>query len=415
MQNKEFKLRRDKLLKALGVNSVAILFSAKKYGENHPYHQNSDFYYLTGFIEPESIAVLIPGRSKGEFILFNRERDPTKEIWDGSRVGQKGACRNFGADQAFAISEVDRILPSLLTNHYNIYSNVDFDDNFDQRIVSWLSQARSKSHNLINIGKILYEMRLKKSSSELKAIRKAVEITAMGHLRAMKKCSPKMFEFELEAEILHEFVRLGGYQTAFPTIVASGVNACTLHYSKNNRKFIPGELILVDAGARYEHYCADVSRTFPINGKFTRKQRAIYEIVLSAQIETIKQIRPGVGWNHLQATAEHVITAGLIDEKLLRGKIDTLLAEQKFKPFFMHKIGHWLGLDTHDVGEYCAGNKWRVLEPGMILTIEPGIYNKSLSLGIRIEDNILITKGGCEVLTAEIPKYVAEIEKIMKK
>ena len=411
MEKKEFKLRRNKLLQALGKDGAAIVFSAKKCGDNQPYHQNSDFYYLTGFIEPDSIAALIPGGRNREFILFNRKHDPIKEIWEGPYAGQKGACKDFGADQSFAISEVDKILPKLIANRKNIYSNIGFDGSFDPKITSWLT----KSHTLTNISKILDEMRLKKSLLEIKTIHKAVEITTKGHLRAMKKCRPKMFEFELEAEILHEFIRLGGYRPAFPTIVASGINACTLHYSKNNKKLIPGELVLVDAGASREHYCADVSRTFPVNGKFTHNQRTFYEIVLSAEKAVIKAIRPRVRWDHLQAIAEHAITRGLLDTKLLHGKIDTLLTKQKVKPFFMHRIGHWLGLDPHDVGAYRIANTWRTLEPGMVLTVEPGIYVKSLNMGIRIEDNVLVTKNGCEVLTSEIPKDVAAIEKTMKK
>jgi len=419
MQSKEFKIRRYELLKAIGNNNIAIVFAAKEQGVNTLYRQNSDFYYLSGFIEPESIAVLIPSsiQSKNKFILFNRENDPSKEVWSGSRAGQKGACRDFGADQSFAITEVDNILPRLLANHNysKVYSNADVDDNFDPRIKRWLSKKHLKSSILLNLGDILHEMRLKKSKIELKSIRKAVEITTMGHLRAMQKCVPNAYEYELEAELLYEFTRRGGHP-AFPSICASGINACTLHYSKNNKRMASGEMVLVDAGAMYNYYSADVSRTLPVNGKFTRKQRTIYEIVLSAQIETIKQIRPGVRWDYLQSTAQRIITAGLVDAKLLKGNIESLLLKQKFKSFFMHIIGHWLGLDIHDVGKYRIDDKWRVLEPGMVLTIEPGIYDpKSLRMGVRIEDNVLVTKNGCEVLTSEIPKTVAEIEKMMAK
>jgi Xaa-Pro aminopeptidase len=355
--------------------------------------------------------VLIPERRNGEFILFNRKSNPEKEIWDGAYICQNSVRKNFGADQSFAISEVDKILPSLIANHKNIHSNIDFDSSFHPKITSWLT----KSHNLINIGIILHEMRLKKSLSELKIIRKAIEITAMGHLRAMQKCRPKIYEYELEAEILYEFIRLGGsHYAAFSTIVAGGINACTLHYSKNNKKLISGELVLIDAGARYEYYCADVSRTLPINGKFTKKQHIIYEIVLLAQMEVIKQIRPGVSWDQLQSSCERIITLGLADAKVLCGNINTLIAKQKFKPFFMHKIGHWLGLEPHDVGGYSVGNKWRILEPGMIFTVEPGLYIRSLNIGVRIEDNILVTNNGCEILTADIPKNISEIEKIMR-
>ncbi len=410
MNKKEFKLRRDKLLNAIGKDGVAIIFSAKRYTDNQPYHQNSDFYYLTGFIEPCSIAALIPGRRNGAFILFNRKNDPATEIWDGPYVGQSRACKDFGADQSFDISEIDKILPRLLVNRNNIYTNLDFNGSFDPKIASWLT----KSHKLINVGIILDELRLKKSLLEIKTIRKAVEVTTKAYLRALKKCHSNMYEFELEAEILHEFTSFGGCYPAFPTIVASGINACTLHYAKNNKKLIPGELVLVDAGATYNHYCADVSRTFPVNGKFTHKQHIFYEIILNSQQAVIEKIGPGIGWDQLQAIAERAITQGLIDTKILRGNVDQLLIKQKFKPFFMHKIGHWLGLEPHDVGSYRITNKWRTLEPGMVLTVEPGIYIRALNMGIRIEDNVLVTQRGCEVLTSEIPKNITTIEETMK-
>jgi len=422
---KEFKLRREELLKRLGHNSVAIIFAAKECvrsgGEKYPYRQNSDFYYLTGFIEPESIAVLISGRSEGEFILFNRERDSVKELWHGERVGQERACSEFRADQAFAISEVDKILPQLLSGRDNVYFMVGLDKDFDQKVSFWLNQSRSP---LINLDKILHQMRLKKSQSELAIIRKAAEITAKGHLRAMQKCKPGMYEFELEAELLYEFIRLGGRHEAFETIVAGGKNACTLHYSKNDKKLVDGELVLVDAGVEYQYYCSDVSRTFPVGGRFNSKQRAIYEIVLNTQVEVIKQIRSGVKWDHLQFTAERVITEGLIEVGLLKGKIEDLLDKQNFKQFFMHKIGHWLGLDAHDVGEYRVNDQWCVLEAGMVFTVEPGIYitpeisgvdEKWFDIGVRIEDDILVTDDGCEILTKGVPKDVTEIEAVIKR
>ena len=435
MQTKEFKLRRNELLKRLGPSSVAIIFAAKECVRSgkvkYPYRQNSDFYYLTGFIEPESIAVLISGRGEGEFILFNRERDCAKEIWYGECIGQKRACSEFGADQAFAISEVDKILPQLLAGRDNVYFNVGFDHDFDQKVTFWLNQTYSKESSeaerpylLGNLNNILHEMRLKKSKSEIAIIRKAAEITAKGHLRAMEKCRPGMYEFELEAELLYEFVRLGGRHEAFETIVAGGKNACTLHYSKNDKKLLDGELVLVDAGVEYQYYCSDVSRTFPVNGRFNPKQRAIYEIVLNAQVEVIKQVRPGVKWDYLQLTAERAITGGLIELGLLEGERERLVVKQDFKPFFMHKIGHWLGLDAHDVGEYSVDDKWRVLEAGMVFTVELGIYispeihdidHKWLGIGVRIEDDILVTENGCEVLTKAVPKDVAEIEVIMHK
>lgn len=428
--HRDFKLRREQLLRAIGSDDIVIIFSAKIVGGTYPYRENSDFYYLTGFIEPEAIAVLIPSAGGGEFILFSREGGHTREVWDGPCFGQKKAKSRLGADQAYAISEVATIIPKFLAKPSKIYSNVDSNHNFDGRISSWLKQASfrqkiRRKKTLIDVGKILHELRLKKSCAEMISIRKATAITARGHLRAMQQCRPHMYEFELQAEILHEFMRLGGCYPAFPTIVAAGANACTLHYSRSSKKLIPGELVLIDAGAEYEHYCADLSRTFPVNGKFTYNQRSIYEIVLAAQLEVIKQVHPGVSWDQLQATAERVIVTGLVEARLLQGEIKTLLAEKKFTPFFMHKVGHWLGLDVHDVGEYRINNEWCTLESGMVFTLEPGIYvapgtkhsnssSRYSGIGVRIEDDILVTDHGCEVLTENVPKSVAAIEKMMK-
>lgn len=426
MQNNEFKLRRDELLRQIGASSVAIVFAAKEHirsgSEYYPYRQNSDFYYLTGFTEPESIAVFIPGRKEGEFVLFNRRCDATKELWHGLCAGQEGACRDFGADQTFSIEEVDVLLPQWLVGRKHIYFNIGCDRDFDSRVDFWTSHDKIP-REMISIGEFLHEMRLKKKAHELALIHKAVEITAAGHLRAMQKCCPGMHEFELESELLYEFMRLGGRHNAFQTIVGGGANACTLHYSKNTNKLIDGDLVLVDAGVEYNYYCADVTRTFPINGKFTPEQRAIYEAVLTTQLEIIDQIRPGIRFHSLQLLAERIITEQLVELGLLAGRVDDLISSQSFKSFFMHKIGHWLGLDVHDVGKYHLGDESRILEPGMVLTIEPGIYiapntfveDKWRNIGVRIEDDILVTENGCDVLTKMIPKTVAEIEKVTKK
>jgi Xaa-Pro aminopeptidase len=426
MQNTEFKLRRDELLKRIGANDIAIAFAAKEYvrsgTEYYPYRQNSDFYYLTGFTEPESIAVFIPGHKAGEFILFNRKRDEIKELWHGSCAGQEGVCCDFGVDQAFPIEEADVMLPQLLADRECVYCNVGCDPDFDAKINFWINQAKlGVSHKLIDIGTILHEMRLKKNSHESELMHKAAEITAAGFLRAMQKCRSGMYEFELEAELLYEFMRLGGRHVAFQSIIGGGANACILHYAKNTDKLIDGELVLVDAGVEYNYYCADVTRTFPVNGKFTREQRAIYEAVLTTQLEVIKQIRPGIKFNSLQLLAAHVITERLVSLGLLEGRVDDLVAKQSYKPFFMHKIGHWLGLDVHDVGKYHIDDEC-TLEPGMVLTVEPGIYimpdisvdNKWQNIGVRIEDDILVTENGCDVLTKMIPKTVAEIEMTMR-
>ena len=412
MSRGEFKLRRDQLSKQLDGEDAVVLFSAKE-DANRPYRQNSDFYYLTGFVEPESVAVLVPGRKEGEFVLFNRKRDRVKEVWCGPYAGQEGACMVFGADDAYPIERIDEILPNLLTDRKTVYSNVGPDDT---RLKNWLDQRKS-----IDLGEVLHEMRLKKSPYELDIIRRAAEITAKGHLRAMQKCRPGIFEFELEAELLYEFTRLGGRLPAFETIVASGKNACTLHYSQNNKKMVAGELVLVDAGIQYDGYCTDVTRTFQVEGGFTPEQRAIYEIVLEARKRVVEEIKPGVLWNNLQSTAERIITEGLVNIGILRGNIESLLAQKSFKPFFMHKIGHWLGLDIHDVGGY--GDKPCILRPNMVFTVEPGVYispdianidDKWKGIGVRIEDNVLVTNNGSDVLTRKIPSDVTEIENIRK-
>lgn len=433
MRNIEYKLRREKLLKKIGGNSAVIIFAAKELvrsGDvNYPYRQDSDFYYLTGWVEASSIAVLVPGIGDGEFVLFSREHDPEKEIWNGEYIGQEKACRLFGADRAFSMAEIDKILPQLLVGKKNIYFNLGFDYEFAQKIKFWANQAEEigstgpNHYELINLNTVLHEERLRKDQAELVSMRAAAEITVSGHLRAMQSCKPGMYEFELEAELLYEFRRLGGACQAFAPIVAGGANCCTLHYAKNDGKLSAGELVLVDAGAEYKNYCADISRTYPINGIFSQEQRAIYEIVLAAQHEIIRAVRPGVAWHVLQGIAERVITEGLVGLGLLDGNVDDLLAKESFKPFFMHRFGHWLGLDVHDVGGYMVDGMWRALESGMVLTVEPGIYvggkgvvdvdNKWCGIGVRIEDNILVTDNGFEVLTASLPKSVADIEHAM--
>ena len=421
--NKQFQIRREQLLKSLESASVVIIFATEKPGSGQSFHQNSDFYYLTGFIEPDAIAVIIPaGRMGHNLILFSHARNPEEEVWNGKYFGQRAACKYFGAAKAYPITETDKVLPEILKNYKNIYSNKIWHGQkirFHQKIIALRAKLRTKlpvnsCYRLLNLNELLHEQRLIKDSFEIKNMRKAAEATAAGFLRAMQDSIPDRYEFELEADLLYEFTRRG-CQQAFSSIVAGGKNACTLHYSKNNRKVKTHELVLIDAGAKYEHYCSDLSRTFPINGKFTDKQREIYKIVLAAQLAVIKQICPGVTWETLQQTAERVLTIGLVDAKMLHGKLETLLSEKKFKPFFMHKVGHWIGLDIHDVGKYQNKGKWRAFEPGMVITIEPGLYIKKLNIGIRIEDTVLVTKNGCEVLTNGVPKSVSEIEKIMKK
>ena len=420
MSSKEFKLRRQEFLTRLGNNSAALIFAAKEHlrkgMECYPYRQHSDFYYLTGFTEPGAIAVFIPGRAAGEFVLFSREGDAIKDRWGGPCIGPERAREQFGAEQAFSSTMVNTMLPQLLVGKESIYWNVDCEED----IACWW---RPTSQNkLVGVGDVLHEMRLQKSKEEQRLLHKAATITAAGFYRAMRNCRPGMYEFELEAELIYEFMRLGGNYAAFKTIVGSGVNACTLHYTKNTGKLASGDLVLIDAGAEYKYYCADVTRTFPVNRKFTKEQQAIYEAVLFTQVEVINHIRPGIKFNELQLIAAKTITALLLDLGLLQGSMDDLLSNQSYQAFFMHKIGHWLGLDVHDVGEYYPQGKERVLTTGMVLTVEPGIYitpnviieRKWWNIGVRIEDDVLVTAHGCDVLTAMIPKTVGEIATAQK-
>lgn len=433
IEKKEFVGRRRYLLDQIGNDGVGIVFSAAESLRNgtiqYPYRQNSDFYYLTGFREPESVAVFIPGRKDGEYVLFTRDYDPIQEVWVGHRAGQEGACSDYGAEQAFSIHKIDEIMPKLLTNKHVLYFNLERGyKKFDPRIMEWLSAADKVReggnipYEFINIGKIVNGMRLCKSEAEISLIRKAAAISKMAYLRMMHACRPEMFEHELEAELLYEFIKNGGRYQAFETIVGGGANGCVLHYVDNDEKLVNGELVLVDAGVEYEYYSADVTRTFPINGRFNEEQKAIYQAVLDAQLKVIDEIRPGVKWNHLEETAERTITQKLLELGLLCGNLDDLLSKRAFRAFYMHHIGHLLGLDNKDVGLY-RPDDWMALKSGMVFTVEPGIYisesenvdKKWWNIGVRIEDNILVTEHGCEVLTKDIPKTIDAIEKVMEK
>lgn len=434
MVNDEYFLRREKLMEQMGPNSIAIFKAANEYlrtgSSVYPYRQESDFYYLTGFDESDAVVVLIPGRPEGEFVLFSKVRDPSKEIWTGRIVGQEGACAEFGVDQAHPISLLDDLMPQLLAGKKTIYFKIGREAGFDARVMDWVSKLRAGIRDgaqaptdFVNVEKVLHEMRVRKSKSELQIMRRAADITAKAFLLAMQQCSPNMYEYELEAILLHEFTREGGRYQAFETIVGGGANACTLHYCKNNEVLTDGELVLLDAGIEYEFYSADITRTFPINGKFSPEQKAIYQVVLNAQQAVIEMVKPGIRWNQLQQKAEEVITQGLVALGLLQGDVAELVEKKAFKPFFMHKIGHFMGIDDHDVGEYKPQNAWRILEPGMVFSVEPGVYigagltwvdPKWWNIGVRIEDDILVTEDGYENLTAGVPKTVHEVEAVMQ-
>ena len=433
MNAQEFKRRRRRLMEMMDDQSVAILPTAPVHIRNrdaeYPYRPDSDFYYLTGFPEPEAVAVLIPGREHGEYILFCRENDPEMETWNGPRAGQEGGVSDYHADDCFPIDDIDDILPGLLENKARVFYTMGAHPDFDQRLIGWVNRLRKQSRagihtpgEFVALDHLVHDMRLIKSSQEIRSMRKAAAISAEAHCRAMRHCKPGMMEYQLEAELLHTFMYHGARSPAYASIVGSGANGCILHYVENSAKMKDGDLVLIDAGAEVDCYAADISRTFPVNGRFSRAQKALYELVLAAQGAAIEQVRPGNHWNDPHEAAVRVLTEGLKELGLLKGHLKTLLKKQAYRRFYMHRTGHWLGMDVHDVGDYKIDDEWRVLEPGMTLTVEPGLYipagskgvaKKWWNIGIRIEDDVLVTKDGHEILSAGVPKTVAEIEALM--
>lgn len=433
ISKQEFARRRKNLMAQLEPNSIAIVPSAREKVRNrdvdYPFRQDSDFFYLTGFAEPEAVLVLLPGRKHGQYVLFCRERDPAMELWNGYRAGPEGACAEYGADDAFPISDIDDILPGLLEGRERVYYAMGRHDDFDRKVMQWINVIRSKVRSgahppgeFLDLDHLLHDMRLYKSAAELRVMRRAGKISAEAHKRAMQVCKPGIAEYQLEAEIQHEFARNGARFPAYSSIVGAGKNGCILHYVENSDIARDGDLVLIDAGCELEHYAADITRTFPANGKFSSEQRALYEIVLKAQQAAIKAVKPGNHWNQPHDATVRVITEGLVSLGLLKGNVKKLIEKEAYKDFYMHRAGHWLGMDVHDVGDYKVGNEWRVLEPGMVLTVEPGIYvapdntkvaKKWRGIGIRIEDDVVVTKEGCEVLTADVPKSIRDIEALM--
>jgi Xaa-Pro aminopeptidase len=416
----------------MGPGSIAILPTNPEQSRNRdvdfPFRPDSDFYYLSGFSEPEAVAVLVPGREHGEFLLFCRDRDPELEIWNGRRAGPDGAVQNFGADDAFPISDIDDILPGLLESRERVFYTMGAAPDFDKRVIGWVNRIRKQSRagkhapdEFVSLEHFVHDMRLYKSRAEIKVMRQAANIAARAHKRAMCICQPGMMEYELEAEFLHEFRKAGG-EPAYPSIVGGGDNACILHYTENNAELNDGDLVLIDAGAEHQCYASDITRCFPVNGRFSAAQRAIYELVLDAQRAAIEEVCPGNNWNAPHQAAVKVITRGLVKLGLLKGRPATLIKEHAYRRFYMHRTGHWLGMDVHDVGDYKVGDEWRVLEPGMVLTVEPGLYitagskgvaRKWWNIGVRIEDDVLVTRSGHDVLSKNVPKQVDEIEALM--
>jgi Xaa-Pro aminopeptidase len=434
LRKDEYARRRRQLMRMMGKGAIAILPAAVEKQRNNDVHYHyrpdSDFHYLTGFGEPEAVAVLVPGRAQAEYILFVRDRDPTRETWDGKRAGPDGAVRDFGADDAFPISDIDDILPGLIEQCGRVYYTMGVSHDFDQRVIGWVNtlrgQARLGMHTpqeFVALDHLLHDMRLFKSRAEIGLMRQAAQIGVKAHVRAMQQTRPGLHEYEVMAEVLHEFHRHRA-DISYHPIVGGGPNACTLHYHENSDELRDGDLLLIDAGCEFGLYASDITRTFPVNGVFTPEQRAVYEVVLEAQDAAISAIRPGNHWNEPHDAAVRAVTQGLVRLGLLKGRVPSLVKDGAYRKFFMHRTGHWIGMDFHDVGDYKVGDEWRVLEPGMCMTVEPGIYipagtkgvaKRWWNIGVRIEDDVAVTPSGCELLTAGLPRTPAEVERVMRR
>ena len=434
MNQSEFKKRRKHLMQCIGIGNIALISSAgvrvRNRDVDYPFRQDSDFYYLTGFNEPDALAVFIPGRSQGEYILFCREFDEKKALWEGAHAGLEGAIKHYAADDSFPIDDIDDIVSGMLENKTKVFYPMGRDTDLDHSLQEWIRHIRSQSRSgvmapaeLASIEPIVHEMRLFKSAAELKLMRYAAQISAEAHVKAMQLCVAGKYEYQVEADIVHHFMQSGLRNVAYPSIVAGGKNACTLHYTENSDKLKNGDLLLIDAGAECDHYAADITRTFPVSGKFSEPQALLYQLVLDAQFAAIEQIKPNVPWNAAHDASVDVLTKGLVKLGLLKGTVSKLIKNEKYKQFYMHRIGHWLGMDVHDVGDYKIHQEWRLLQAGMVLTVEPGLYipedcksvdKKWRGIGIRIEDDVLVTKNGYEILTHEVPKTITEIETLME-
>ncbi len=424
--------RREHLFGKIEEDSVVIVASStvkkRNSNSNFPFRQDSNFFYLSGYNEPESLLVLRP-EEKEKYILFCRERDASLEQWEGLRSGQKGAIEKYKADASYSITKLDELMPSLIEGKKNIYYSMSSPNGLNNKIKKWVDEIRKNTRggsecpvNLISLDSITDEMRLIKSKEELSLIRRACEITSLAHKNAMQKVSPGIFEYELEAEYLYYFMQGGARSPAYNSIVGGGNNACILHYTENNSILQDGSLVLVDAGCEFQHYASDVTRTFPVNGRFSVEQREIYEVVLEAHTEALKEVKPGNPYINVHNRSIEVITEGLISLGLLQGKATELIKNGEFSKYYMHRVGHWLGMDVHDVGNYKVDGDWRRLEEGMVLTIEPGIYipesigqvdKRWLGIGVRIEDDVLVTADGNEILTSIAPREYEDIESLM--
>ena len=430
MNNEPYSTRRNALLEQIG-DGVAVIPAAPERLRNrdayYPYRFDSYFWYLSGFPEPEAVIVLVGGKDQ-KSILFCREKNPEREVWDGFRHGPEAARDTFGFDQSYPFSAFEQRLPELIANRGSLWHALGQDAAWDARIVTALNAVRAQNRagkrapaEMHDLHAPLDHMRLRKDAHEMSSMRHAAAIASSAHARAMRACRPGMVEYELEAELGHEFRRRGATGHAYSPIVAGGSNACVLHYVENDKALAENALVLIDAGCEVQGYASDITRTFPINGRFSAVQRDVYEIVLAAQEAAISAIRPDTLFSAYHDAALRVLVQGMTDLKLLTGSVDGLIESEAYKPFYMHRTGHWLGLDVHDAGEYKSGDDWVRLEPGMALTIEPGLYIRAGAevpeclhgIGIRIEDDAFVSAEGCEVYTTA-PKTIAEIEEIMR-
>lgn len=427
-----FANRRARLMEQMGHDAIAIIATRPEMYRNrdadYKFRADSSFYYLTGFAEPEAVAVIQTDAAQ-PYTLFCRERNRDMEIWHGLRAGTEGAVNDYAADQAFTIEQLDEQIIALLANKKRLYVRLGQDAAFDLCVTGWLKKIAASQRQggqppveIIQLDSIVDEMRLFKDDFEVNLMREAAQISAQAHVRAMQQVKPGMLEYALEAEVLY-VMQKNGCTTAYNSIVGGGANACILHYVENNQPLKDGDLVLIDAGAELDHYAADITRTFPVNGQFSSEQKALYELVLKAQLAAIEVTQPGNHYRLPHETAVKILTTGLLELGLLQGNVDELIAGEAFRQFYMHGTGHWLGMDVHDVGNYKINHEWRPYEPGMVVTVEPGLYiapddetveARWRGIGIRIEDDVLITENGNEVLTRDVPKTVDEIEALMK-
>ena len=411
---------------------IAIIPTAPERARNrdshYPYRYDSYFYYLTGVIEPEAVLVVIAG-DQPKSVLFCRDKDVEREIWDGFRYGPQQAREVFGFDESHPVGELDTRMPDLLANQPQLCCHLGSDEPWDARVLGWLNAVRAQVRNgvaapaaISDVRTVLDDMRLVKDAHELDVMRRAAQISTSAHKRAMRAAAPGRAEYEIEAELLHEFRHGGAQAPAYTSIVAGGANACVLHYVQNDARLNSGELLLIDAGCELDGYASDITRTFPVNGKFSAAQRDIYQLVLAAQAAAIAEVVPGASWNAPHDAAVRVLAQGLIEFGLCKGSVDKVIESGDYRQFYMHRTGHWLGLDVHDAGDYKRDGAWRKLEPGMVLTVEPGCYIRPgagvpahfANIGIRIEDDVAVTAKGNEVLTLAAPKTVADIEAWMR-